>query len=222
MHKSIFIIIGFFCALLCMEANAGEQKITTEQAAAIEQIFPTNPNTPPPNLLQLPPKPKTAKNSPIFYSRDKILLHRKATPRPAEPLPWQASTPPVTKLDDLILDVEIRDGASLYNQSGWFNLSSYAENSGVMLTFSEPDLHPIKNSAQYATADILFIDKQGKITQIVPQILLSDLEQDIIPKSPILAFLFLKGGACSELSISAGDEVDYSLFKKSPLILNAP
>ena len=221
MRKSIAIIASFFCAILCMEAVAAEQKITTEQAATIEKVFPTDANNPL-TLPQNSSKPKTANNFPIFYSRGKILLHRKATPKPVELLPWQVSTPQIKKLDDLILDVEIRDGASLYNQSGWFNLSSYAENSGVMMAFSEPDLHPIKNSAQYATADILFIDKQGKILQIAPKILLSDLEQDIIPKSPILAFLFLKGGACAELSINAGDEVDYSIFKKSPLILNAP
>ena len=90
------------------------------------------------------------------------------------------------------------------------------------MAFGKPVIKPIVRSNQYAPVDILFIDKQGKITQIAPNILLSELEDDIYPSSPILAFLFLKGGACADLQINAGDQVQYSLFKKPPVILNAP
>lgn len=91
-----------------------------------------------------------------------------------------------------------------------------------MMVFGEPTIQPIIPSAQYAPTDILFIDKQGKITQIVPNILLSELDQEIYPEKEILAFLFLKGGTCADLSINVGDDIQYSLFKKPPLILGAP
>lgn len=156
---------------------------------------------------------------PFYYARSSIIINRKSLP-PLQDLPWQEQ--PTPQDPAIVFDVEVRDGMSMYNQKGWFNLSSYSEQTGVMLAFGEPTIQPIINSAQYAPVDILFIDKQGKITQIVPNILLSELDQDIYPNSEILAFLFLKGGSCANLSIHAGDDVQYSLFKKPPLILNAP
>ncbi len=173
-------------------------------------------------------------NSPIDYTRTNILIVRKSLQRPVPkptPLPDKDNIQPVKEPEPepapvvdtgIVIDVEVRDAMSLYRQNGWFNLSSYSEKSGIMMAFGKPDIKPIIRSNQYAPVDILFIDKQGKIIQIVPNILLSELEEDIYPSSPVLAFLFLKGGACAGLSINAGDEVQYSLFKKPPVILNAP
>lgn len=159
------------------------------------------------------------KSTPVLYHRANITLQRQTLPQ-AQPMPWQEQ--PTPQEHDLVLDVEIRDGASLYKQNGWINLSSYSDKSGIMMVFSEPAVQPIINSPQYAPVDVLFIDKNGKIAQIVPNLSLSELEQEIYPDEPVLAFLFLKGGACAELSINAGDIVQYSLFKKLPTILNAP
>ena len=172
-------------------------------------------------------------NSPIDYVRTNIVILRKSmpkpTPDPTRPMPWQdesiiSPTPEEVELEEpsLVFDVEIRDGMSLYNQSGWFNLSSYSDRSGVMMAFGKPDIKPIVRSTQYAPVDILFIDKQGNITQIAPSINLSEIDEEIYPSAPILAFLFLKGGTCADLHINVGDEIQYSLFKKSPLILNSP
>lgn len=149
---------------------------------------------------------KSKETAAIFYQKSNIIITRKQLSQDAQ----------------LLLNIEVRDGESLYKQNGWFNLSSYVDKAGVLMAFSTPDKHPITSLAQYAPVDILFIDKQGKILQIAPSISLSELDQEIYPESPILAFLFLKGGSCSELSINVGDEIQYSLFKKPPLILNAP
>lgn len=169
--------------------------------------------------------------TPIDYTRTNIVLLRKSMPKPIpQPMPWQDNSTVRPIIEDtqepqdpaLVLDVEVRDGMTLYNQSGWFNLSGYSEKSGVMMAFSKSDSKPIIRSTQYAPVDILFIDKQGKITQIAPSILLSEIEEDIYPDAPILAFLFLKGGSCTDLFINVGDEVQYSLFKKPPVILSTP
>lgn len=158
---------------------------------------------------------------PFYYSKAKIKIIRKSpTKELTSPMPWQ---PPetVVEIPELVFNVEVREGNSLYKQSGWFNLGKHQDDSGIMLAFSEPVIKPIIPSAQYAPTDILFIDKQGTITQMIPNIMLSDLEEDIYPEKPILAFLFLKGGICKKLSINVGDEVKYSIFKKPPLILNS-
>jgi uncharacterized membrane protein (UPF0127 family) len=159
------------------------------------------------------------KSTPVLYSRDNITLVRKTLPQ-AQPMPWHEQAP--QQEPDLVLDVEIRDGSSLYKQNDWINLSSYSDKSGIMMVFPEPAMQPVVHSPQYAPVDVLFIDKNGKIAQIVPNLSLSELDQEIYPDEPVLAFLFLKGGACAELSINAGDVVQYSLFKKPPTILNAP
>jgi len=225
------VLFGIFCflpthsfALEKPPVNQTVKPIQIDKPPSIEKVF--TPDIAVPNDEKNALKPADKKPSPklekpasatIFFSKDKLRIHRKIIPKPAQKLmPWQVAE------DAVDFDVEIRDGMSLYNQNGWFNLSSYSDKEGVMMAFSEPSIQPIVNSSQYAPVDILFIDKQGKITQIVPSILLSDLEQDITPSEQILAFLFLKGGACTDLSINAGDEVEYSMFKKPPRILNAP
>lgn len=158
-------------------------------------------------------------NAQMLYTRTNIMIHRKAAAQTTDaPMPWSEGND-----NTVVLDVEIRDGMGLYNQRGWYNLSSYSEKSGVLMAFTEPSQFPIIHSSQYAPVDILFIDARGKITQIAPNISLSNLEADIYPGVPILAFLFVKGGTCATLSINPGDEVEYApLFKKPPVVLSTP
>lgn len=155
---------------------------------------------------------------PLLYSRSNIVIKREHPPQP-ELLPWQKpeDVPPQT---DIALDVEVRDAATFYNQKGWYNLSAPADNSGVLLAFADPAMAPITPSSQYAPLDILMIDKQGKIKQIAPKLVLSDLSEEIYPKDPVQAFLLLRGGACAKLFISPGDTVEYKLFKKPPPVLS--
>ena len=122
----------------------------------------------------------------------------------------------------MVFDVEIRDAMVLYNQRGWYNLSGPNEKSGVMLVFSDPGIAPLSASSQYAPLDVLMIDKEGNIVQIIPNLMMSELEQDILPQQPVRAFLFLKGGMCQQMHIKPGDYVLYKLFRRSPTVLSAP
>jgi uncharacterized membrane protein (UPF0127 family) len=154
---------------------------------------------------------------PLLYSRTQLsILHQTAAP-----LPWQAPGTPAS-VPRYTFDVEVRDAMTIYNQKGWFNLSSPQETNGVLLVFAAPAQAPIIPSSQYAPVDILMIDREGKILQIVPKLLLSELEEDIYPERPVLAFLFLKGGMCERLSIVPGDLVEYKIFRKPPMVLTAP
>ena len=154
------------------------------------------------------------------YSRSQLAILRKGLKMDPSLLPWQQQK--AMEANKLVFEIEVRDGRSLYGQEGWFNLSSYDDNKGVLLAFGAPVLTPIIRSAQYAPVDILFIDREGVITQIVPKVQLAELEQQIMPQSPILAFLFLKSGMCEKLVINPGDVVDYEIFRPSPVILGAP
>lgn len=152
---------------------------------------------------------------PLSYARTQIAVTRQA-PLQLPWLPASAGTAPLT------LDTEVREGPTLYVQKGWFSLSGPSEQSAVMLVFSTPVMAPVTPSSQYAPLDILFVSKEGKIIQILPNLLLTDLEEDIYPPEPILALLFLKGGACEKFSIQPGDHVEHARFKKPPVVLNAP
>jgi uncharacterized membrane protein (UPF0127 family) len=164
------------------------------------------------------PAAQADESTPLFYTRTTILIRRAHVPPPAPPMfPWQKAAEPQNS--GLAFDVEVRDAMTLYNQEGWFNLSGPSENSGVLLAFSAPGIAPIVPSQQYVPLDILLIDKEGTIVQIIPNLLLSELQQDIYPEKPVLAFLYLKGGSCADLSISPGDIVEYKLFKRPPVVL---
>lgn len=160
----------------------------------------------------------SAKEIPFLYSKSQLAITRKSLQQDPNLLPWQKQQ--ADALARIVFNIEVRDGRSLYNQKGWFNLSSYEERSGVLLAFTSPTLSPIVGSAQYAPVDILFIDRQGVVTEILPSIMLSELEQEIMPQSPVQAFLFLKSGTCEQLVIAPGDEVEFSLFKKPPTVLS--
>lgn len=160
-------------------------------------------------------------STPLLYTRTNVTIMRQhVTATSPASLPWQdgAATPG----NALVLDVEVRDATTLYNQKGWFNFSSPSERGGVLLAFSAPLIAPIAPASQYAPLDILLVDKEGKITQIFPSIVLAELEEDMYANDPILAFLFLSGGMCERYSISPGDIIEYSLFKKPPTVLTAP
>ena len=156
---------------------------------------------------------------PLLYTRSSIAIARAALQ--AAPLPWQKPEE-AQAATQLLLDVEIREAATFYSQKGWFNLSSPSEAGGVLLAFSSPTMAPIIASSQYTPLDILMIDDKGVIISILPNLMLSELSEDMYPPRPILAFLFLKGGACEKLSIRPGDIIDYKLFKKPPTMLLAP
>ena len=161
-----------------------------------------------------------ATTSSFAYNRTAINIIRKAPPTPPS-LPWLPPNPPEAPATRF--EVEVREATAFYNQQGWFNLNDQAEGSGVLITFATPRLAPVTHSTQYAPFDVLLADSQGKITQIIPNIRLSELNQDIVPVNPVLAFLFLRGGTCALRSINPGDTIEYSAFRKSPaLVLDAP
>lgn len=157
-----------------------------------------------------------ADSVPLLYTRSDITIMRHSMPA----LPWK---PDATSTEaSVVFDTEIRDGATLYNQQGWYNLNAPEALKAVMLVFGAPVLAPIIPSASYAPIDIVLIDKEGTVLQIFPRLRLAALEEEIYPAQPVSAFLFLKGGSCEALSIAPGDYVVYKIFKRPPKALDAP
>lgn len=156
-------------------------------------------------------------STPLLYSRSAITILTASANTPP-PLPWQAKTADA----GIRFDVHVRDGTTLYNQTGWYNLSSPEEKTGDLFVFAALTMAPIIPNANYTPLDILFVNQEGTVEQIAPSLVLAELQDEIYPKNPVLALLFLKGGTCETLGIKPGDEIRYPIFKKPPVLLTAP
>lgn len=93
------------------------------------------------------------------------------------------------------------------------------EDSGVMTLLDKPIVMPLINMNITKPMDVLFVENDGTILQIVPNVVLASLQEDIYPQSAIRGFLFLKGGTCDAKRIIPGDQVEHPLFNKRPVIL---
>lgn len=163
-----------------------------------------------------------AREGALTYSRTHIIIMRASADADSPPpLPWRDAQASADS-PGIIFDVEIRDASILYHNDGWYNLSGPSEKSGVMLMFSAPTIAPLMASAQYAPLDILMVDSEGTINQILPNLMLSQLTEEIMPERPVKAFLFLQGGICKAMGIQPGDRVLYKKFRQPPTVLSIP
>ena len=158
------------------------------------------------------------REAPISYSLTDINIVRTHMPK----LPWDKDdntpiTPPAAP--PLAFKVELRSALTFYAQEGWFSLGGITENKGVMFVFDSPMQAPIMRSNFFAPMDILFINNEGKITQIAPSIILADLKNEKYSEAAVKALLFLKGGICTAQSITIGDYIEHEAFERAPLVL---
>lgn len=166
-------------------------------------------------LMSLPAAiPADANESGFTYSRTGIIIQRKSLPA----LPWQKNPPP----SPLDLEVEVREAKALHQpESGWFDLSGPTADRGMLYLMTDQTTISLKRAPYYAPMDVLFMDSQGMVLQVIPQITLTSLEEDIGAQTTFSAFLLLAGGTCAQLSIAPGDSVQHPFFKQRPPVLSA-
>lgn len=162
--------------------------------------------------LALLPLPALAAGEPVMYSRAQLVIMTQSENDASAHLPWQV--PKGTSLE-----VEVRDAQS-FRQAGMFNLGELS--TPLLLTYPSPQIVTIERSNNFAPVDILFFADDGKLVQMLPAIALSELQAPISSAQPVVALLYLKGGAAESLKVKPGDAAEFSLFKKKPVVLNAP
>jgi uncharacterized membrane protein (UPF0127 family) len=140
---------------------------------------------------------------PVLYSRAQLAIYANNANQPVS-----------------IFDIEVRDAKIFFREKGWFNLSSPSDLSGLLLAYHQPTIAPLLPSTQYAPLDVLFLNQEGTIMQIMPNLVLAELNDSVRSETPTLALLLLKGGACTRLNIRPNDHVDYKIFSKPPTIIN--
>lgn len=115
--------------------------------------------------------------------------------------------------------VEVR-GPSALKMEWFFSLDSLKDTEGMMIMYDYPQQFLLEPNKIYKPVDILFIDEEGAIKAIAPNIILSNITKAMQPDSPMKAMLFLKGGTTGERGIMPGDKVIHAAFIASPVILH--
>lgn len=115
------------------------------------------------------------------------------------------------------MDVEVRDDQIPADRGMYINYKLDDEHA-LMTYFAESDVHALTQEQIYNTIDVLFVREDGTIVQIVPEISLTDMEDDITYEKPIRAFIFLQAGLAGAWGLQPGDHVVHGLFSPKPKI----
>lgn len=115
--------------------------------------------------------------------------------------------------------VEVR-GPSALKMEWFFSLDALKDKEGMMIMYDYPQQFLLEPNKIYKPLDILFIDEEGTIKAIAPNVILSNISKAMQPDSPMKAMLFLKGGTTSESGIMPGDNVIHAAFIAAPVILH--
>jgi uncharacterized membrane protein (UPF0127 family) len=156
------------------------------------------------------------------YQRGQLTLLR-ASPPPVAAMPWQETQTPQAGVADITFAVDIRPAANLYLQEGWMNLGGIASHTGLLYIFDTPQPAQIGHIAYYQPVDIVWIDAQGAITTIAPNIILSEQQKTLVGNKPSKAILLLAGGSTAAQQIQPGDRVTGSeFFTAAPVVISSP
>lgn len=131
------------------------------------------------------------------------------------PRPSDTKTEPLPKLK---LSVELRPEDALRLEY-IHALNILTPTTGVMIYFAAPTLIALPAMKVYTPVDVAFVEEDGKIVQIVSNVVLGEMPQEIMVDRPIKAFLFFKAGQAAQAGIKKGSLVSAKVFTP-PLNLN--
>ena len=131
----------------------------------------------------------------------------------------EEKSPPPKIRRPVKINAEIRSDQAL--QLEWIaSLNRLVSGEGVMIIFNPAIKLPLLEMNVYDAVDVLFVDSEGTILQIAPELTLYGLREEIVADSPIRAWFFLKGGDAEKNRIEPGDRIQHPLFSPKALILH--
>lgn len=125
---------------------------------------------------------------------------------------------PVIKRAPKEYTVEVRTRAFL-DQTDFIEHQPFADREGMLILIDPPAEAAVKSTQMIAQADLLFVDADGVIVKIAPELALAALTEPVESGKPIHAFLFLKSGAAAHDDILLGDRIENSNFKTHPVVI---
>lgn len=165
------------------------------------------------SILLLAALPAMAQTNPVIFERQDMTI----VPR-AEPEFTPEGVPNVDRRTPLRFSIEIRPEDAMKLEY-IHTLNSLTDDSGVMIAFTMPTMSSLPFMRVYTPVDVLFVDNQGVILQMLPQVILAELYQDIMAKDPVKAFVFLKAGTIQSRGIKPKDRIDNPIFTPPPAII---
>lgn len=117
----------------------------------------------------------------------------------------------------IALDVEVRPEDSLRLEY-IHTLNTLDATGGVMIAFDSPVTVALPAMKVYTPVDVLFVEDNGTIIQIMPNVVLGEINQTISAKKPIKAFLFLKAGMAAANKIHPRDVIAARMFTPAPSV----
>lgn len=144
----------------------------------------------------------------MVFERSKIIIQ----PAPAAPSESDKdNTTPLPPREPVSLDVELRNEEALRLEY-IHELNTLSPETGVMIALSVPGVAPLPAMSVFTPVDAVFIDEEGTILQIVPNVILGEMTRSIAARRPIKALLFLKAGQAAARAIRPHDIVAGSSF----------
>lgn len=95
-------------------------------------------------------------------------------------------------------------------------LNTLTATTGVMIVLEGPSIVSVPVMKVYTPVDVLFVVDDGAIAQIMPSVVLADIQQNLQARVPIKAFLFLKSGEAAARDIRPHDIVAGTMFAAAP------
>jgi uncharacterized membrane protein (UPF0127 family) len=170
--------------------------------------------------------PALAQHQPTFvYAKTIIRIIPKAMPEPApaanndkKPTVDPSGMMPVLSRGPKEFTVEVRT-PSFLAQKDFISLQPFTDREGMLILVDPPARAQISATHMIASADVLFVDADGIIIKIAPNLKLSTLTETIDSELPIRAFVYLKAGTTAADDIAIGDRIENNAFKTHPQVI---
>jgi uncharacterized membrane protein (UPF0127 family) len=166
-------------------------------------------------ILKIIPKAEVQTLTPAAPAdKNKETDKKSAEKGPIDP----ASMMPVLKRVPKEFTVELRQ-ASFLTQKDFIAHQPFTDEEGMLILIDPPAQTALKPTHMISSADVLFVDEDGIIIKIAPELKLSELSESIDSNKPIHAFVYLKAGTASASDIRIGDHIENSYFKTHPVVI---
>lgn len=115
-------------------------------------------------------------------------------------------------------DIEVRPEDALRLEY-IHTLNTLTETGGVAIVFTAPTMMGLPAMQVFTPVDALFVTENGTILQIYPGVVLGELEQEVIAKEPVKAFVFLAAGQVQARNIKPYDIIAGPMFSAPPPVM---
>lgn len=117
-----------------------------------------------------------------------------------------------------VYNIEVRSQEALQLEY-IHTLNTLTDTTGVAITFDAPSMVALPAMKVFTPVDALFVAEDGTILQIYPNVVLGELQQEVMAKDPIRAFVFLKAGEVTAQHILPRDVISGSMFYPAPPVM---